>query len=386
MPQIGVNLLWLVPGVVGGSEEYTIRLLLAMADQKPTSLDVRLYGQPCLFEEHRQLAERFTPVVAPPLPSSKIARVGLEKTWLRLVSKDDVLVHHAGGVIAGNLRGAPVLTVHDIQPLDMPHNFSWLKRRWLKSMIPSSVKAAQLIITPSQFTADRLVDEFGIKPEKIEVVAHGHRFDEVDPQADRSAEDRDRPYGRFMLYPAITYPHKRHIDLIDALGELAPQYHDLNIVFTGRRGPLHDHLVDHVSTLGLCGRVHFTGRVPENVLDELYRSAVATVIPSEYEGFGNPALEAMSRRCPVVAANAGALPEVLGGAGILVPTRSPKAIADAMRTLLDSEPTAQSMGTVGHEQARRYSWESSGRSLLASYRRVVNQSGVAWSNDGGNHE
>lgn len=380
---VGINLLWLVPGVVGGSEEYTVRLLAAMDEQRPASVNVRIYGRRSLFEAHRELADRFEAVVAPPMPESKVARVGLEATWLRGVSKQDALVHHAGGVVVRSLHPPPVLTVHDIQPLDMPHHFGWVKRRWLGSMLPRSVQAARLIITPSQFTADRLIDELGAIKERIAVVSHGHREPPGQAVSRDSICEPAQSYGRFVLYPAIAYPHKRHIDLIDALGQLSANHRDLSVVFTGRPGPLYGELQRRVARLGLDQRVHFTGRISEAALDGLYRTAVATVIPSEYEGFGNPALEAMARGCPVVAANAGALPEVIGESGLLVPPRSPEALADAIASLLDNKPLAHAIGDDAKQQAARYCWESSGRRLVDCYRQVATETGSQWPSEVG---
>ena len=122
-----------------------------------------------------------------------------------------------------------------------------------------------------------------------------------------------------------------------------------------------------IADLGLTERVYVLGRVPEEELDWLYRNAVALVFPSEYEGFGNPCLEAMSRGCPVLAASAGALPEVVGDAGLLFPVGDIRAIADGIRLIVTAPETTEEMLSAGHNQASRFTPDVASRQLWAVY-------------------
>jgi len=368
---VGINLLWLEPGVVGGSEEYTIRLLRALDSCRPRTMNVRVYGSERLFTTYRDLSDRFEAVVMPTLPRSRAARVATEATWLRSVTSEDTLVHHAGGVVPPQSGGTNLLTIHDLQPLDMPENFSRVKRAWMATMLPRSVRRATHIITPSVFSAERLRSVLSVPAPKITVVSQGRENQRpgiMHPDIDRRLQRR---YGRYLLYPAITYPHKRHIDLINALEKLRWRYPDLSLVFTGRPGPLTDELEALAARLGLEDRIHHTGRISEIALDALYRSAAATVIPSEYEGFGNPALEAMVRGCPVVAANTASLPEVLGSAGRFFTVRDPQDLAASIVELLEDRQVGARMRQLGLEQAKRYSWQASGELLAHVYERLA---------------
>ncbi|MEZ5411883.1 MAG: glycosyltransferase family 1 protein [Acidimicrobiales bacterium] len=369
MVTVGVNLLWLVPGVVGGSEEYTLRLLGAL-DQLGVADDLwlRLYGSSDLFEAHPHLARQFETRVSPVGSRSKGVRIGAENSWLAAVSRNDDLVHHAGGVVPFVRSQTSVLTIHDLQPLEMPGNFSPLKRRWLGSMLPRSVRAARLVLCPSEFTAGTITERLGVPPERVRVVRHGHEPTEpgvLDAGADAALTAR---YGRYLLLPAIAYAHKRHVDAVAALDRLRDRFGDLHLVCTGRPGPETPALERLISELALTDRVHLLGRVPADELDALYRSAAALVFPSAYEGFGNPALEAMARGCPVVATTAGALPEVVGDAGLLVPPGRPGALAAAVARVLDEPGLAERLRAEGPARADRFSWLRAGRELATAYR------------------
>lgn len=367
MATIGVNLLWLVPGVVGGSEEYTIRLLRALDKVEPDDLWLRIYGRPALFETYPDLARRFEYETAP-TRGGRPVRVAAENTWLASATRNDDVVHHAGGVVPLVRSRPAVLTIHDLQPLEMPHYFSPVKRRWLGAMLPRSARAARLILCPSQFTADRIHQLLDVPAGKIEVVAHGHQRVEPGVLDDGADANRRNRYGRYLLCPSITYPHKRQVDIVAALDRLRYRFGDLSVVLTGRPGPDDDTIRDQARKLGLSDRVHLLGRVPTNELDGLYRSATAMVFPSEYEGFGNPVLEAMARGCPVVVSDAGALPEVSGEAGLVVPVRHPDALAAAVARVIDEPGLAGRMAQAGVERAAHYSWLGAGQRLAAAYR------------------
>lgn len=359
--------MWLVPGVVGGTEEYTIRLLRAVHTLDPNDIWVKLYCQPELLDAYPELEQRFEVRIGPPL-RSKIMRIAAENTWLLAATGEDDLVHHAGSMAPWFNRHPYVITLHDIQPLDKPENFHPWKQRWHQKMLPRAIAGAELVLCPSEFSARRATEVLGLAGGHTVVVPHGHSEVAAGPPSPAVAAEIKASYGRYVLYPAISYPHKRHADLLDALDFLRNRFSDLSVVFTGRPGPCHDSLLTKTSELELSDRVFFLGRVDEERLDALYRCAEALVFPSEYEGFGNPALEAMARGCPVVATNAGSLPEVIGDAGLLVEPRRPRALAAAIARVLDDEELNSSLRHAGRERAKQFGWRDAGEALLAAYR------------------
>ena len=174
-----------------------------------------------------------------------------------------------------------------------------------------------------------------------------------------------------LLLPAIAYRHKRHADLVVALDRLRDRFGDLSVVMTGRPDAETEAVRRLTDRLGLDDRVHVLGRVAEGDLDALYRSAAALVFPSEYEGFGNPVLEAMARGCPVVTTDATALPEVVGSAGLLVPTGNPQALAGAIGRVLDEPGLAEELAAAGVERAKCFSWRDASAALADCYREAL---------------
>ncbi|MEM7339882.1 MAG: glycosyltransferase family 1 protein [Actinomycetota bacterium] len=373
MKAIGLNLLWLAPGVVGGSEEYTIRVLRALHETGEAP-PVRLYARPELLATYPDLAERFAHRTID-MPGSKAARVATEHSWLAAASRHDVVVHHGGGVVP-SVRSRPALvTVFDLQPLDLPHHFSRIKARWLAAMIPRSVKAARLTLCPSEFTARRVVERFGVDPDRVRVVPPGHEVvtpGVVDEATDRRLRHR---FGSFLLLPAIAYAHKGHADLVRALDLLRSRHEDLSIVFTGRPGPQSEAIADLVAELDLGSRVHVLGRVPAGELDALYRSASALVFPSAYEGYGVPVAEAFARGCPVITTEAGSLPEVVGDAGLVVPVGDSQALADAVDRLATERGLASTLRERGLARIRQASWGEAGSRLARCYRDALDMAG-----------
>ncbi len=345
MIRVLVNLTWLVPGVVGGSEEATTAALRALAEADDPGLDVHLAVLAPFPGAHPDLVDRFPTVVLDQSGSDKARRVLADQTWLpalaRRLSAD--VVHHAGGVVPLRHPGRTVLTVHDLQPLDLPANFSRTKRTYLRLMSRRSFRAADVIVVPSRFTADRVRAHGAPADTPVRVVPWSLGA----PTApDRSS---DRPSGRssevsgalrghpYFLYPAITYPHKGHLLLLDAFAQVAADHPDTRLVLTGRPGPLEGTVAARADRPDLRGRVLRTGRIPAAELDRLRSAAVAVVVPSEYEGFGLPALEAVRDGTRVLVASAGSLPEVVPSTDV-VPAADVRSWIRAMAEVLDESP------------------------------------------------
>ncbi len=366
--RVGVNLLWLIPGVVGGSEEYTVNLLRAVSDigaRSSSPLRLRLYVQPTLPKFHPDLVERFEVMTLPVSVSVKPARFALESSWLAWHTRQDALVHHGGGVAPYGTRGRSVVTIHDLQPLDLPENFSPTQRRWFSVMLPRVARVADRVITPSHFTASRATDLLGIDPSKLSVVPPVHavaRAARTDPAVGGPAGT-----GRYLLYPAVSHPHKRHADAVEAFALLADRFADLRLVFTGSPGAAAPDVAERIENSGFGGRIDVLGRVPAQQLETLLSGASALIFPSIYEGFGNPVIEAMAHGVPVVAADATALPEVAGGAAVLVEPRSPRALADGIERVLSDASLVGRMVASGRERVKDFTAEVAGRALLGAY-------------------
>jgi glycosyltransferase involved in cell wall biosynthesis len=368
-PRAGVNLLWLVPGVVGGSEEYATRLLRAVADAAPPDIEIVLFALPSFAVAHPGVAERFRTVVAPVHGRNKPLRVAAESTWLpwQLRRHRIDLVHHVGGRLPMVSPTPSVVTIHDLQPLDLPENFSPVKRRFLARALPRTMRRARLVLTPSADVRRRVIERFALDESRA-VVVSAPIVPSAPPATDGAPPSLTHG-DRYFLYPAITYAHKNHAVLVDAFAKVAAQHPDVRLVLTGGAGPCEPEVLAQIHRLDLTGRVTRTGRLPHDELDALVRHATALVFPSLYEGFGLPVVEAMAAGCPVIAADATALPEVLAGAGRLVAPDDIDGWSAAMEDELSADRAAE--GERERAALDRYAPARSVDALLGAYRNAL---------------
>ena len=371
---VGVNLLWLVPGVVGGSEEYTTRLLQALRDAEPPDLRLTLFALASFVEAHPDVADAFRTEVLDLDGRSKPRRVAAEVTWLGLQARRSHvdLLHHAGGVVPPGpalSRIPAVLTIHDLQPLLHPANFSRLKRRWLASMVPRSAARARMVLTPSDPASRSVIEHLGIAEERVQTVPHGIEAPPVLSNGERAAVRRRYGIdGPMILYPAITYPHKDHATLIEAFARIATDRPDLTLVLTGGAGPSEVEVAAAIRRSGRGSQVRRTGRVPWSDLHGLYAAATAVAVPSRFEGFGAPALEAMAAGAPLVAADATALPWVVGDGGLLVEPGDRSRWADTLAKVIDDPGEQARLSRLGRARAAAFSWSRAAAALAEGYR------------------
>jgi glycosyltransferase involved in cell wall biosynthesis len=371
-PRVGVNLLWLVPGVVGGSEEYTVRTLRGLDDVAGSDLEVTLFALEPFAAAHPELVQRFPVVTVPLSGRRKSVRVAAESTWLAREARRQHLdlIHHAGGIMPLVNPRPAMLTIHDVQPLVYPERFSLAKRLFSRFTIPRSARAARLVVAPSEYSRQMIIDLLDVTPDRVRVVPPGVPEPAPPPP---QAEDQARleklgVRSPFLLYPAITYAHKNHRVLIRAFAVLRRRHRDLALVLTGGAGPEEQALAALVARLGLGGAVHRLGRVGRDDLDACIRQASVLTFPSSYEGFGLPVVEAMASGLPVVAANATALPEVVADAGILVDPDDLDGWVEAISTVLDDPDRREGLVAAGAARWRQFDQEAAGRSLAGAYR------------------
>lgn len=369
--KVGINLLWMVPGVVGGSETYVTRLLSGLVERS-TAFDYTLFALPQFKDAHPELAKTFKTAFAPVSGQWKSFRIAGENSWLiRECRRRHIdLVHHAGGVIPVLRTTRPVLTIHDLQYLYYPEYFTTSKLAYLKRMVPRSAEAARLVLTPSEFTRRTVIERLNIDPSIVIVVPHGISPREPETPADGVREIYGLP-ERFFLYPAITYPHKNHLVLLEAFARLRRLKPETMLVFTGAKGSMETRIASEIHKLGIDASVKRLGYVPANHLDAMYRQAVAMCFPSRFEGFGAPVLEAMARGCPVIAANATALPEVVGNAGQLLSPDNAEQWTRAMTAVLEDDSERERLAKAGIERSREFTWTRAADLLEDSYRHAL---------------
>jgi alpha-1,3-rhamnosyl/mannosyltransferase len=372
--------MWLVPGVVGGSEEYTTRLLGAIAAESTPDLDLVLFVNSSFPRSYPDLVSTYRTHVAPVSGRRKGVRVAAETTWLAVRSRqlDLELMHHMGGILPAWRPTPCVLTIHDLQPLVLPEHFAVPKRIFNGIAVPRSVRAAPYVVTLTAYTKRDLVDRLGIDPDRVIVVPPGFgsaaaRIEGTDGRVVRAVYGLDdRP---FFLFPAITYPHKNHLMLLEAFAALHERHPEAMLVLTSGEAQMGSAVTEAIDRLGLAGHVRRLGRIPERDLVALYREATALTFPSRYEGFGLPVLEAMSCGCAVLASDATALPEAVGGAGVLLPPSDPSAWTAAMAELLTNPARVAELAAAGTARIAAFDWHVSAACQIDVYRRAIRDRG-----------
>jgi alpha-1,3-rhamnosyl/mannosyltransferase len=360
---VAVNLLWCVPGDVGGSEQYLVRQLLGLASHS-TPFVPTLYCLASFVDAHPELASLYRMQAATITGTSRPRRVLAEHTWLRRRTRDADLVHHGGGTTPAVGRTPIVLTIHDLQYLSHPEYLTPTKRRYLERTIPRSVGRAAVVAVPTDYVRTTVIEAYDVDADRVRVVPHGV---ESTLGADApSASDLRRDYGLgagpMIVYPAITHPHKNHRFLLEVMARHWTDP-DLRLVLLGGRGAAEAEVSADIVRLGLEHRVIRPGRVPDSHRDGLIAAADALVFPSQYEGFGAPAVEAMALGTPVICSDQPALAEVVGDAGLVLPLDA-DAWADALGTVA---ARTDEMRAAGRTRARAFSTERSGAELAAAY-------------------
>ena len=275
-----------------------------------------------------------------------------------------------------------VVTVHDVlDHLTDVRLISGIKRFWHFQLTRRALQGAARIVAVSQFTRQEVRQLFGIPQTKIDVAynALDERFlrgHATDAEKLIIAE-RYQVHYPFLLYVGRVSAHKNVVRIIEAFSALKTElakdgeYPDLKLIIIGDDVSSHPDLRRTVRRSGVDKDVRFLGFVPIDTLRIFYDAAKVFVFPSLYEGFGLPPLEAMAHGTPVVTSNTSSLPEVVGDAAVLV---NPENVFEIMRglhsALLDPVLRDQ-MRQRSVEQVRKFSWETSVRQLLKTYRMAL---------------
>jgi glycosyltransferase involved in cell wall biosynthesis len=263
----------------------------------------------------------------------------------------------------------------DLQHRHHPDFFTAGERRWRDQTYWAGCEGAKLVITATRWTKADIAHQYGIGPHKIAVIPRGPSSSMPRPSAQvaaRTLASYDIP-DRFALYPAMSFPHKNHLRLFEALALLRDRYGiSLPLVCTGRRYDPHWPVVQAaVERLGLQDQVRLLGPVPASVLAALYTRATMLVFPSLFEGLGLPVLEAMSYGLPVLAADATCLPEVAVDAALYFNGRDVEAIAGVLRRGLDEPELLAALRERAATVLDRFSWDRAAATFVACYRHAA---------------
>jgi glycosyltransferase involved in cell wall biosynthesis len=298
----------------------------------------------------------------------QMARVGFN--WL----VPDAEMFHATEHLLPPLRGVPtVLTIHDMIFKLFREHQKPLNYWYLNATMPLFCQRAHAIITVSESSRRDIVTNYGLDQDKVTVIYEA-ASSEFMPSSTDVVERVRRRYGlpdRFLIHVGTIEPRKNLTRLIEALHLLRGEGLAIPLVVVGSKGWLYEDFFQRLEALDLCDLVHFPGYVPASDLPAFYGAAAVAAMPSVYEGFGLPVLEAMACGTPVVSSNASSLPELGGDAARYFDPYDVEAMAIEIRGVWADSGLRAEMRQRGLAQAARFSWDRAAEETEAVYESLL---------------
>jgi glycosyltransferase involved in cell wall biosynthesis len=349
-----------------GIARYAVQLAQALHGLQPAHDLVLLRSRRPKAEPPAIPASEQIALHTPPHHRLERFTIGVELRAARL----DVL--HSPDFIAPRGPWRKVVTVHDLAYLRMPWLLTRESRRYYNG-IRGAVRNADAIIAVSHATARDIRELLGVSDDRVHVI-HEAADADLGPiskdEAKRIVRDRYGLVSPYVLFVGTIEPRKNLPTLVEAISLLRREM-PVRLVVVGRRGWLSEPVFERVRRLAAEDGVVFLGEVNPNELQPLYGAAEVVTLPSLYEGFGLPPLEAMACGAPVVVSNAPALVEVVGDAGVIVRPDDPDDIANGLAWVIGNEEFRSTLVQRGLARAKAFSWERAARETLAVYERVA---------------
>lgn len=369
--RVGLNLLYLLPGVVGGTETYARGLLSGLAEencQAEFTVFVNKESEGWTLPDRKN----FFRVVCNVQAGNRFARYAYEQLLFPGLLKQFHLdvVHSLGYTGPLHTGCKSIITIHDLNYIAFGSRMPVVRRLGLKLFVCVGALTADHIIAVSEFSRGEIQQHLGIAAEKVTVVHEAPH-----PFRKRAAHDagHDLLNRLGVQYPywvafSSTSPNKNILNLVNAFRRIRNVY--------GLRNQLV--LIGHQHSEGsrAGASLHEEGILVTGYLDDSQLSSVLCrsqmlIFPSTYEGFGLPVLEAMECGVPVVCSGVASLPEVAGDAAVFFDPWNPEDMAEKIVSVATNEEWRESMRTLGRENLKRFSWAKTARETMRVYEQVV---------------
>jgi glycosyltransferase involved in cell wall biosynthesis len=355
-------------GTRTGVGTFTSGLLRALAHQQ--HVDVVAYALSARGARGlRTAVESSIEVIDRPLPAGVLTRLLRRRDWPRaeqLIGTVDV-VHGTNYVVPPAQHAGEVVTVYDLTAVRFPEMVEPASLRYPDLVKRAAARGAFVHVTAAAI-GEEVVDLLGVSSDRVRVVASG-----VDaPAAPGDAARGRRLAGacRYVIALGTVEPRKGLPDLVAAFDRVASDAsrRDVALVIAGADGWGADELVRAIDASPHRRRIRRLGWVDDRARADLLAGATVLAMPSRYEGFGYPPLEAMAAGTPVVATSVGSLPEVLGDAAMLVPAGDVDAFAESLVALVDDAVLQRQLQDAGRGRAAEFSWDACANAMIELYR------------------
>ncbi len=366
--RVGLNLIYLVPGETGGTETYARELIRALREEAPT-IELTAFVNREAADERDLLPPGVRSITIPVSGRNRIDWVRGEQMLLpRAAERAGVaLVHSLGNTAPTWGKFRRIVTVCDLHFLVVPESHFGIRAYGMRLLVPLAARTSHRVIAISEATASDIRQHL-ILPQPIDVTPLGVRVPPIDialSQADirRRFELGDR---QLLLSFAAKRPHKNLMRLLQALA-LIPQERRPVLLLPGYPTPHEEELKAEAGRLGLEKDTRFHGWVSPEEAEGLFAAAGVFIVPSLFEGFGLPIVEAMARGVPVCCSNRGAMAEVAGDAAVTFDPESAPAIAQAVEHVLASPERRARLRQSGLQRAAEFTWSRTARLTRESY-------------------
>ena len=399
------------PGNAGGSESSALSILANFRDAGPADVDMLVTALPPYAARMREIRgdtskviawpwPEFTPVSSEPtrawakrlrsrLGSGALGRMfddrsreANERAFLKtmptraevdaLLDEHKVDVVHFTYPVKWPTRRPYIFEPHDIQQHHFPEFFSPDVLAWRKKTYTDGITNAAFVVCGTWWTKQDIMRCYGVAADKVAVIPRSSTMARAEVVPAREAEvaaEAGLPES-FMLYPAMTFPHKNHLRLFEAMARLRDREGlELQLVCTGRAyRPFHPELTRAVRRLGLEDQVRFLGVVSDELLAVCYRRARFIVFPSLLEGHSQSLLEALWHGRPIVGASQSSIPETVGEAGLLFDGLDTEAMAEALARAWTDDGLLSGLAARTVGSFDRYRWDRALLTLTACYK------------------
>ena len=257
-----------------------------------------------------------------------------------------------------------VISILDVSYLYFPKLFKKKDLYQLKLWGGYSIKKAKKIITISNSSKNDIIKMYKVNPEKITVVYPGIKELKTENLKLKSMDELKKKYGissPYILFVGTLQPRKNIVKLVEAFSKLQSK---TELVIVGKKGWQFEDILNAPKKYGVEDRVKFLDSVSDSDLPAFYKNALCFCLPSLYEGFGLPILEAMQYGCPVATSNVSSLPEAGGEAAVYFDPENVGEITKALQSLIDDEELRKNLVKKGYEQVKKFSWEKTAKETL----------------------
>ncbi len=399
------------PANAGGSESSALSILANFRDAGPSGIDMLVTALPPYAARMRELRGDPDKVIEWPWPEfttvssestaawarrlrrrlgdgalgrmfDDASRAANERAFLRtmptrgdidaLLDRYAVDVVHFTYPVKWPTRRPYVFEPHDVQQHHFPEFFPPDVLAWRRKAYGEGIGKAAFVVCGTWWTKRDIMRWYGVGADKVAVIPRSSTMARAEVTPARTAEvaAEARLPERFMLYPAMSFPHKNHLRLLEAMARLRDRGGPrLNLVCTGRAyAPFQPELDAAVARLGLTDQVRFLGVVSDELLAVCYDRARFIVFPSLLEGHSQSLLEALWRRRPIVAARQSSVPETVGKAGLLFDGLDVEDITAALDRAWDDDALMAALSAASEGSFGRYRWDRALLTLGACYK------------------